>query len=193
VRVDWVAVALVGLVNVVLMRPLSHYQFWWHWLGGRGWLLGYLAYALTAAATGVLSYGAARAAGWLSAPHGLLQAILAALAGAALLRADVGHPFPKDRQKAANLAAPLVNWLGVGLDHAARRHVETWARDLQDGDLAGAAGLLASDAGRPGSTVKRAMINASVRALNGTKRDYARGELVGLIAHGYLETDRTRG
>ena len=189
---DWVAVALVGLINVVLMRPLSHYQFWWHWLGARGWLLCYVVYALVAAATGVLSYAAARAAGWSSGQHLLWHAILAALAGATLLRADVGHPLPKAREKATNLAAPLVSWLGVGLDHAARRHIETWARGLKDDDLASAAGLVASDAGRPGSTVKRAMINASVKALNGPRMDYARGELVGAIAHGYLESDRTR-
>lgn len=190
---EWVVAALVGLINVVLMRPLSHYRLWWHWLGGRGWLLCYLAYTLVAAATGVLSYVAAQVAGWGPAQRSLGHALLAALAGAALLRTDVGRPLPKGREKATNLAAPLVSWLGVGFDHAARGQIETWARGLQDDELASAAGLVASDAGRPGSTVKRAMIGASVKALYGARRDYARGELIGAIAHGYLESDRTRG
>jgi hypothetical protein len=192
VRVEWVVAGLVGLINVALMRPLSHYRFWWHWLGGRTWFLGYSAYALVAAATGILSNVGAHAVGPNPQQHSLMHALLAALAGAALLRADVGHPVRNRRDQAANLAAPLVTWLGVGLDHAARGQIEIWARDLKDDELENAAGLIASDAGRPGSKVQRAMISANVRALSSSRSAYARGALIGAIAHGYLEGDRMR-
>jgi hypothetical protein len=95
--------------------------------------------------------------------------------------------------RAKNLAAPLVTWLGAGFDHAALGQIEAWARSLQDNDLKIAAGLVASNAGRPGSTVTRAMIRASIRSLSSAEKDYARGELVGLISYGYLEADRMRG
>jgi len=97
------------------------------------------------------------------------------------------------KDQAANLAAPLVTWLGVGFDHTARGQIETWARGLKDDELENAAGLIASDAGRPGSKVQRAMITANVRALSsGKNAAYARGALIGAIAYGYLESDRTR-
>ena len=190
---DWAAAALVGLINITLMRPLSHYRFWWRWLGGRAWLFGYLVYASAAAATGVLSKFGAQAAGWEPGRHSLGQALLAAIAGATILRADVGRPIRTGKEQATNIAAPFVTWLGSGFDHAARGQIETWARGLQTKDLKTAAGLVASDPGRPGSSVTRALIRSSIKDLSGPKEDYARGELIGAIASGYLAADRTRG
>ncbi len=182
---DWVAAALVGLINIALMRPLSHYRFWWHWLGGRTWLFGYLVYAVAAAATGVLSKIGAQAVGWEPGRHGSGQALAAAIAGATLLRADIGRPLRTGNEQAKNLAAPFVTWLGSGFDHAARGQIESWARGLQANDLEMAAGLVTSDPGRPGGTVTRAMIRASIKDLSSTRKDYARGELIGAIANGY--------
>lgn len=193
VPVDWAVAALVGLINIALMRPLSHYRFWLHWLGGRAWLFGYLVYAFAAATTGVLSKFGAQAVGWEPGQHGLGQALLAAIAGATLLRADVGRPVRTGKEQATNLAAPFITWLGSGFDHAAHGQIETWARGLQTDDLETAAGLVASDPGRPGSNVTRALIRSSIKELSGPKKDYARGELVGAIASGYLAADRTRG
>src|ERR1700734_1871950 len=42
--------------------------------------------------------------------------------------------------QAKSLAAPLVTWLGSGLDHAARNQIEGWARGLADDALEMAAG-----------------------------------------------------
>ena len=188
----WITAALVGLINIALMRPLSHYRFWWHWLNRRTWLFGYAAYALAAAATGVLSKVGAQAVGWEPGRHSSGQALAAAIVGATLLRADIGHPVRSGSEQAKNLAAPLVTWLGSGLDHGARNQIEGWARGLADDALEMAAGLVASDPGRPGSGMTRAMIRASARDLSSSKKNYARGELVGVIANGYLAADRTR-
>ena len=104
----WITAALVGLINIALMRPLSHYRFWWHWLNRRTWLLGYTAYAVAAAATGVVSKVEAQVVGWEPGRHSFGQALAAAIVGAALLRADVGHPVRSSSEQAKNLAAPLV-------------------------------------------------------------------------------------
>ena len=187
----WITAALVGLINIALMRPLSHYRFWWYWLR-RTWLFGYAAYAIAAAATGVLSKVGAQVVGWEPGRHSLGQALAAAIAGAAVLRTDIGRPVRSGDEQAKNLAAPLVTWLGSGFDHAARSQIERWARGLADDDLETAAGLVSSDPGRPGSGMTRAMIRASIKDLSGPKKNYARGELVGAIANGYLAADRMR-
>ena len=168
---------------------LSHYHLWWHFLGVRMWLIGYIVYGAFAAATGIISEAAANGAGWGSGRHGFVQGLLAALAGSAILRADVGSPLGQRGDQAKNLAAPLITWLGAGFDHVTQNKIEKRACDLSDDELIGAAGRLTGRVGRPGSTVTRAMIRASVRGLNGHEKDFARAELIGLIANGYLECD----
>jgi len=188
---DWLAAAIVGALNILVMRPLSHYRFWWHWVGGRFWLVGYLLYLLVAASTGIASKVGAEAVGWRPGTHDFLHALVTALAGATLIRADTGRPLRKSEEKAKNLAAPLTTWLGAGFDHASRLEIERWANGLSAEELKEAAGRVASDSGRPGSTVKRALITAAVRELSSPNATFARGELVGLLAYSYLDADRT--
>jgi hypothetical protein len=203
VRVQWVVAGLVGLINIMLMRPLARYRLWWtllrrtnevgypHRISG-AWLIGYLIYLGVAAATGVGSYIVANMAGWGPGQQPLAHAAAAGAAGALVLRADVSHPVGKARDHAKNLATPLVTWLGAFFDRTTKEKLEGWASKLSDNDLREAAGLLSSDVGKAGSTITREMLRSKADELKSDeKRLFARGSLIGMIAEGYLQTNRT--
>lgn len=187
---NWAVAALIGLINVMLMRPFSRYRAWWHWLGVPASAFGYLLYAIAAAATGVASYYGAQAVGLGNGVNSLGKAALAALTGAAVLRADVGRPLGRSGENARNLAAPIISWLGTAFDHIALGKIESWAKTLKDVRLEEEAGLVATTAGRPGSRITKALLTTNVNGLSGPNSAYARGQLIGLIAYGYLESDR---
>jgi hypothetical protein len=171
------------------MRPFSRYRTWWYWLGARAWILGYVLYGIVAVSTGVLSMLGAQSAGLGRGTHELARALLAAGAGAVVLRADIGRPLGRGKEHARNLATPLVTWLGAAFDHAALGKLERWASDLPDKELAEAAGLAATNV-RPGSRITKAMLTSNVKAMSEANDSYARGQLIGLVANGYLEGDR---